>query len=92
MQKNGCVEMNVPDTDPKAFPILLNLMHCRMQEVPTSVTFGELVELAVQVDYFKCHGVLGLCPARWMEPWKEKRPNTYCDEIVKVDFHFRGVQ
>jgi hypothetical protein len=86
LQKKGCVEMVVPDTDPKAFLILLNLMHCRTQKVPTSVTFDELVELAVQVDYFKCHGVLGLYPARWMEPWKAKRPNTYCDEIVKWIF------
>ncbi|RHZ72646.1 hypothetical protein CDV55_108401 [Aspergillus turcosus] len=86
LQKKGCVEMVVPDTDPKAFLILLNLMHCRTQKVPTSVTFDELVELAVQVDYFKCHGVLGLYPARWIELLEAERPNTYCDEIVKWIF------
>jgi hypothetical protein len=86
LQKNGCIELDVPDTDPEAFSILLDLMHCRTQEVPTSVTFDELVELAVQVDYFQCHGVLGLYPARWIEPWKAKRPNAYCDETVKWIF------
>ncbi|GIC92662.1 BTB/POZ domain-containing protein [Aspergillus udagawae] len=86
LQKNGCIELDVPDTDPEAFSILLDLMHCRTQEVPTLVTFDELVELAVQVDYFKCHGVVGLYPARWIEPWKAKRLNAYCDETGKWIF------
>ncbi|KAF7176609.1 hypothetical protein CNMCM7691_003101 [Aspergillus felis] len=86
LQKNGCIEMDVPDTDPEAFSILLDLMHCRTQEVPISVTFDELVELAVQVNYFICHGVLGLYPARWIEQLKAKRPNAYCDETVKWIF------
>ncbi|GFF41309.1 hypothetical protein IFM58399_06219 [Aspergillus lentulus] len=86
LQKIGSVAMLLPNTDPEAFSILLDLMHCRTQEVPTVVTFDELVELAVQVNYFKCHGALGLYPARWIEHLKAKRPNAYCDEIIKWIF------
>ncbi|KAH1496235.1 hypothetical protein LV164_007498 [Aspergillus fumigatus] len=83
LQKKGSVGMLLPYTDPEVFSILLDLMHCRTQEVPTAVTFDELAELAVPVTYFKCHGALGLYPVRWVEHLKAKRPNAYGDEIVK---------
>ncbi|EAW15160.1 uncharacterized protein ACLA_058170 [Aspergillus clavatus NRRL 1] len=89
LQSDGHVEMKIPETDPQVFLILLNLMHCRTKRVPTTVTFDELTKLAILVDYYQCHEILGLYPQHWLQPWRGQTPTTYRDEIVKWIFSGR---
>lgn len=60
---NGSMEVNIPDTDPDALFIILNIIHCRGARIPRVVNLDTLTELAVLVDYFQCHDALEPYPS-----------------------------
>lgn len=67
LNANESVELEMPDTDPKAFLIILNIIHLRGSVVPQYVDLETLTELAVLTDYFQCHDALGPYPVLWRE-------------------------
>ena len=80
---NGLMILDVPDTDPSTFLIILNVIHCRGSRAPRSVDFNTLTELAVLTDYFQCHEALERYPSLWLEGLKDDLPSTYCDNLMK---------
>lgn len=83
LNANGSVELEIPDTDPKAFLIILNIIHLRRRCVPQSVDLDTLTELAVLTDYFQCHDALRPYPTSWRGWLKGTIPQVLCNDLVK---------
>lgn len=83
LSTNGSMELKMPDTDPDALLIILNIIHLRRRSVPSSMSLELLTELAVLTDYFQCHEALEPHPAIRANNIKSNIPVTYCDELVK---------
>lgn len=82
LSSNGSIELKIPDTDPDAFLIILNIIHLRRRKIPSSVSLEMLTELAVLTDYFQCHEALEPYPSIWKDNIK-KEPAKYDDGLVK---------
>ena len=86
LDANGSMELDITDTDPNTFLIILNIIHCRMARVPHVVDFDTLTELAVLADYFQCHEALEPYPSIWLRHLKNSVPSMYCRDLVKWIF------
>lgn len=78
--------MNIPDTDPEAFGIVLNLMHCRTTMVPREVELPLLTGIAVVVDYLDCREALGLYPESWVNKSRNSVPGIFCADATNWGF------
>lgn len=83
LNANGSVELEIPDTDPKALLIILNIIHLRRRCVPQSVDLDTLTKLAVLTDYFQCHDALGPYPTSWGGWLEGTIPQVFCNDLVK---------
>lgn len=83
---DGSIEVNIPETDPYALLIILDIIHCRGARVPRIVDFDKLIDLAVLTDYFQCHEALEPYPSIWLESLKGKVPSVHSNIIVKWIF------
>ncbi|OJJ31982.1 hypothetical protein ASPWEDRAFT_643803 [Aspergillus wentii DTO 134E9] len=74
LKNKGSVELQIPDADPDAFLIILNVIHGRLNRVPRVVTLETLTEVAILTDYFQCHEPLGLFPSKWVDSLRSPVP------------------
>lgn len=58
LAENGIAVLQMPNVDPEALTILLNIIHGRSRQVPRAVIFDSLVELTILTDYLQCHEVV----------------------------------
>ncbi|KAE8364047.1 hypothetical protein BDV27DRAFT_129048 [Aspergillus caelatus] len=86
LKQKGIVELDIPDTDPEAFEVVLNLMHCRTKLVPREVELPLLTQIAVVVDYFDCHEALGLYPESWVNKLRDSVPGMFCADAINWIF------
>lgn len=63
----GKVEIELPDDDPVAFSIMAQVIHGRNRSVTRNVTFTMLLNLAILVDKYQTHDVLGCISEHWIE-------------------------
>lgn len=82
---NGSTTLEISDTYPEAFSVLMNIFHCH-KDVPRNVDLDMLTNLAVMTDYFQCHEALGPYPLVWLAGLKNKVPSEYSNDIVKWIF------
>ena len=83
LSANGTMELEVPDTDPDVFLIILNIIHSRKKRVPRAVSLEKLTELAVQTDYFQFQEALEPYPSVWVKELEKDIPAKYSGELVK---------
>ena len=69
LKAQGSVAIPLPDDDPDAMIILLNIIHGRTRQVPRSIGFGTmmLTELATLVDYYHIFEVVELFSDTWLQ-------------------------
>ncbi|CZR60549.1 uncharacterized protein PAC_10445 [Phialocephala subalpina] len=60
----GRVELNLPDDNPAAFQILLNIIHGHVRKVPDQVDLKTMTKLSVLVDKYQVHKVVELIVQR----------------------------
>ncbi|KAH7350753.1 hypothetical protein BKA65DRAFT_593644 [Rhexocercosporidium sp. MPI-PUGE-AT-0058] len=68
LQAQGSVVIPLPDDDPDALIILLNIIHGKTRLVPREVDLQTLAELATLVDYYHMQETVEL----WSDLWIEK--------------------
>ena len=56
----GMVEVPLPDDDPTAFTILLDIIHGRGSRVPRKLNLTLLTDIAVLVDKYRLHEVVSI--------------------------------
>ena len=70
LHAEGAVEVPLPDDDPAALAILIDITHCRSGRVPTKVDLKLLTHLAMLVDKYQLHQAIeGFCVG-WIEALK----------------------
>ncbi|CAG8975061.1 hypothetical protein HYALB_00009923 [Hymenoscyphus albidus] len=63
----GSVTFNLPDDEPIAFEILMNMVHGKFRLVPAKVTLANVTSLAVLVDKYRLQEVAEVMTKRWLE-------------------------
>lgn len=86
LRSKGDVELDITDTDPEAFLILLNIIHGHTRRVPRLVMLKQLTELAVLVDYFQCHEIVELFSNLWVDALRLQVPSERTNNVVRWIF------
>ncbi|MCJ1462277.1 hypothetical protein MMC07_000877 [Pseudocyphellaria aurata] len=68
----GTLELPLPDDDPAALLILLNIIHGRTKEIPRQVDLHMLTQIAILVDKYRLQMVVGMASPNWMVRLKEE--------------------
>lgn len=68
-ESNPDIVVEFPGDDPDAMLILLRIAHLQFKDVPKSVTFACLAELAVLCDKYDTVGLVQPFIENWMRPW-----------------------
>lgn len=68
LRSTGSLDLPLPDDDPDAFTILLNVIHGRSSDVPQKVGLSLMIEIAILVDKYQLLEAVGLCSDRWIGP------------------------
>jgi BTB/POZ domain len=79
----GTAEVSLPDDDPQALEILLNIIHGRSKKVPLEVSVAKLTELAILVDKYGLHEVSQMYSAAWIDSLKESLPTEFTEELLQ---------
>ncbi|TGO50523.1 hypothetical protein BOTNAR_0389g00010 [Botryotinia narcissicola] len=61
----GKLEVPLPDDNPTAMKILINIIHGRMSMVPLKVALELFCQIAIVVDKYQCREVVQLLPPVW---------------------------
>lgn len=77
----GSVEIPMPDDDPDAFLILLNILHGRIRKVPLAVDLETLTQIATLVDKYDIMEPVELFANFWFDNLKSTIPDQYTDDI-----------
>lgn len=71
---HGKVTINLPEDDPAAFEILMNIIHAKNRAIPKTVPLIILTELAILVDKYRMHEAIGFLADLWIDNLKHAIP------------------
>ncbi|TGO20773.1 hypothetical protein BPAE_0267g00130 [Botrytis paeoniae] len=74
LKETGKLEVPLPDDDPAAMKILINIIHGRMKSIPLKIDLELFTQLAILADKYHCAEVIRPYP----EIWKSKLQD-WCD-------------
>lgn len=77
----GTAEVPLPEDDPQALQILLNIIHGHMRKVPRSVNIGTLTQVSVLIDKYALHEVTEVFTEIWFDKLEAKMPATIEPEL-----------
>jgi len=66
LRSQGKVEIPLPDEEPRAFQILVDIIHCRLGMVPLSIDLDLLTHIAVLVDKYQMPTVVQVFIDIWL--------------------------
>ncbi|KAF8865160.1 hypothetical protein BDZ45DRAFT_581276 [Acephala macrosclerotiorum] len=92
LQSQGRVEVDLPDDDPAAFQILLNVIHGHVRKVPDEVNLETMTKLSILVDKYQVHEVVELYVRHWMPKLRESLPTSFTPNIlpwISISWVFR---
>ncbi|KAF7945758.1 uncharacterized protein EAE97_004796 [Botrytis byssoidea] len=61
----GKLEVPLPDDNPTAMKILINIIHGRMSMVPLKIALELFCQIAILVDKYQCREIVQLLPPVW---------------------------
>ncbi|CAG8978375.1 hypothetical protein HYALB_00010394, partial [Hymenoscyphus albidus] len=79
---NGTVTINLPEDNPAAFEILMNIIHAKNRSIPKKVTLQMLAELAILVDKYRMHESTGFLADMWIAELEEDIPHKMCEDLM----------
>ncbi|KAK2873447.1 hypothetical protein FQN49_002370 [Arthroderma sp. PD_2] len=81
LRVTGSVEIPLPDDDPDAFLIILNIIHGHLRQVPLEVDLHMLTQLAILVDKYELHERIEMFASFWFRNLKPTIPEHCIDNI-----------
>ncbi|KAF7863212.1 hypothetical protein EAF04_007294 [Stromatinia cepivora] len=84
MKAHGKVEVPLPDDDPEAMRILVDIVHCHHKDVPRKVKLSLLTHLAILVDKYRLHEAVQIYSDMWISHAKKKFPSTMAEDGTEV--------
>lgn len=82
----GTLELPLPDDDPAALLILLNLMHWQTKAVPRGLKLDMLTRVAIMVDKYQLQTVMGIISGIWIDRLIHKIPQTWTEDLRRWMF------
>ncbi|CVL06758.1 uncharacterized protein FMAN_11859 [Fusarium mangiferae] len=64
--KDGRFEVKTSECSAEALLILLDIIHGHHRDVPKTMEFSLLTEMAILVDYYECHEIVEMFAENWM--------------------------
>lgn len=78
--ENGIREIKATEWNVDAVVIVMNIIHGHHRKVPRSISLETLYNVAVIVDYYKCHEVTEVFAQNWLSGMEGDLPTSYSDE------------
>ncbi|KAJ3542255.1 hypothetical protein NM208_g4198 [Fusarium decemcellulare] len=72
-----------PIFDPKAFEIVLKIIHGKTRDIPRLVNTGLLAAIAAVVDDLGCHEAVWFFAQGWIKSSKQRIPDGMCKELAE---------
>ncbi|KAH7163499.1 hypothetical protein B0J13DRAFT_38090 [Dactylonectria estremocensis] len=83
-QEDGFLHWNFePIFDPKAFLIIMNIIHGKTRSLPQQVTFEMLAYISTIVDDLQCHDAVWFFAKRWLNDIPKDIPDVICQDLVR---------
>lgn len=84
LTSNGKVQVPLPDDDPAAFAIVLDIIHGHNRRVPREVDLELLTEISILVDKYRMVEAVEFFAESWIEGLKPGLPKKYWSEKQNV--------
>lgn len=82
LRTSGQVKVPLPDDDPAALKILLDIVHGRVRQVPREVNLKVMTDLSVLVDKYQMLEVVELYAEIWMSTLKYSVPIFFTADLL----------
>jgi BTB/POZ domain len=76
----GTAEISLPDDDPQAMQILLNIIHGHTRKVPREIKFDTLTQISILIDKYCLHEVVEVFTDIWFDKLKCEIPEWFSEE------------
>lgn len=76
------LEIPLPDDDPDALLILLNIIHGHLRRVPRKISVPMLTAISVLVDKYQFHEAAEIFAEIWMDHVKPSMPAQLTEEVL----------
>lgn len=86
LKSTGIVEIPLPDDDPFAMSILLNVIHGRSSRIPFQVPLERLTQIAILVDKYRTEELIAILAHVWTENLRSEFPLNFNDEMRRWIF------
>lgn len=67
LHTTGLINVPLPDDNPDAFLLLVNIIHCLDTEVPLVINLQSLCDFAVLVDKYQMHDAVAIISSIWID-------------------------
>lgn len=82
LRSAGYVEISLPDDDPDAFELLMNIIHNKSWLLPRRLDFKALVNLSILADKYQMAKTLVFYVDTWVDLLRPLRPDAFTDELA----------
>lgn len=79
----GTLNLPLPDDDPEALLILLNIIHGQTKEIPLAVNLYMLTQIAILVDKYRLQMVVGILSRFWISTLKLNMPQVWTEDDLR---------
>ena len=77
LKSTGIVDIPLPDDDPFAITILLNVIHGRSSRIPLRVSLERLTQIAILVDKYRTEESIEIMAHVWTENLRSEFPLSF---------------
>ncbi|MCJ1399231.1 hypothetical protein MMC11_002433 [Xylographa trunciseda] len=84
LRTQGCADLRLPEDNPAALLILLNLIHGRFKQVPLKVDLCMLTELAILVDKYELLEITDIVLKSWLEDLEKSIKQEFNDDLLPL--------
>jgi hypothetical protein len=67
LSSTGAVEIELPDDDPQAFEILLNIIYSKLKQVPRGIDLNMLTRISILIDKYYFHKAAMFFTNMWFD-------------------------
>lgn len=82
LRSAGQAEFRLPDDDPVALSILLNIVHGHTRRVPRRLELAMLTEVAILVDKYYMVEVIEVYSDMWVDNLKDNVPRSFTNDLL----------
>ncbi|MCJ1430818.1 hypothetical protein MMC27_000168 [Xylographa pallens] len=95
LRTQGHADIQLPEDNPAALLILLNLLHGRIRAVPRKINLAMLTELAILVDKYELLEITEMFLDSWLEGMENSIEEEFNDDLLSwicISYAFRKAE